>query len=177
MHADRDDAPLRSQKKSGILKWMVALGIGTGITAGMLFVASMNTGKNQQKSTLTITTSQQEREDQQRAEKRQEIDWDKIVEEQARRDAANDQRQVARIDKEAERRRIQAEQERKANAAIATINAPAFGDGAKDEPKGGSKLTVTGIKSEGRLSDFCPYKEGSIERRNCKQSVNLNTRN
>lgn len=84
MHADRDDAPLRRQKKSGIMKWMVALGIGTGITVGMLFVASMNAGKNQLKSALTVTTRTPAEAIQPKPEKKKEIDWDKVVEEQAR---------------------------------------------------------------------------------------------
>jgi hypothetical protein len=40
-----------------------------------------------------------------------------------------------------------------------------------------SKKEIVVVGQQSRLSDFCPYKEGSIGRRNCKASVNLNTRN
>lgn len=178
MHADRDDAPLRNQKKSGILKWMVALGIGTGITAGMLFVASMNAGKNQLKSALTVTTSTPAEDIQPKPEKKQEIDWDKVVEEQARRDAGTP-RIVSRSEEAAAQKlKDEAERERRANEAIAILNAKNFGEGVVAETqkkKGKQEIVIVG--KESRISDFCPGGEGSIMRRNCKQRVNLNTRN
>ncbi|MCW0221432.1 MAG: hypothetical protein OJI67_24115, partial [Prosthecobacter sp.] len=42
-------------------------------------------------------------------------------------------------------------------------------------PSRQKEIVVVG--KESRISDFCPGGEGSIERRNCKASVNLNTRN
>jgi len=40
-----------------------------------------------------------------------------------------------------------------------------------------SRKEIVVVGKESRLSDLCPYREGSIERRNCKSSVNLNVRN
>jgi hypothetical protein len=42
-------------------------------------------------------------------------------------------------------------------------------------PSRQKEIVVVG--KESRISDFCPGGEGSIVRRNCKASVNLNTRN
>lgn len=177
MQADRDDAPLRRQKKSGIMKWMVALGIGTGITVGMLFVASMNAGKNQLKNALTVTTNTPTEAIQPKAEKKQEIDWDKVVEEQARRDAG---KRIVSTPEEiaAQKLKDQVERDRRANEAIAILNAKNFGEGVVAETqkkKGKQEIVIVG--KESRISDFCPGGEGSIMRRNCKQRVNLNTRN
>lgn len=41
-------------------------------------------------------------------------------------------------------------------------------------PAGREKIVVVG--KESRLRDFCPYREGSIERRNCKMRTDLNSR-
>lgn len=177
MHADRDDAPFKSRKQNSTLKWVVALGIGTSLTLGMLFVASMNAGKDKLKKAFEIATSKPIAVEQLKAEKKPEVDWDQIVEEQARRDAANDPDILTRpIDREAEKRRIQAEDERKANAAITVLNAPKFGEGAKEEPQKGKQTIVVIGKQESKVSDFCPGGEGSLTRRNCKQRTNLNTR-
>lgn len=177
MHADRDDSPFKSRKQSNTLNWMVALGIGTSLTLGMLFVASMNAGKNKLKNTFEITTSKPTPVEQPKAEKKPEVDWDRIVEEQARRYAANDPGILTRpMDREAEKRRIQAEDERKANAAIAVLNAPKFGEGTREEPQQGKQTIVVVGKQESKISDFCPGGEGSITRRNCKQRTNLSTR-
>ena len=42
-------------------------------------------------------------------------------------------------------------------------------------PSREKEIVVVG--KESRISDFCPGGEGSIERRNCKTSVNLSERN
>lgn len=39
------------------------------------------------------------------------------------------------------------------------------------------KKEIVVVGKQSRISDFCPGGEGSIMRRNCKSSVNLNTRN
>jgi hypothetical protein len=39
-----------------------------------------------------------------------------------------------------------------------------------------SRKDIVVVGKQTRLSDFCPYREGSIERRNCKASVELNSR-
>lgn len=40
-----------------------------------------------------------------------------------------------------------------------------------------SRKEIVVVGKESRLSDFCPHREGSIARRNCKASINLNSRN
>ncbi|RRV29235.1 hypothetical protein EGI94_20520, partial [Stutzerimonas stutzeri] len=42
-------------------------------------------------------------------------------------------------------------------------------------PSRQKEIVVVG--KESRISDLCPYREGSIERRNCKTNVELNNRN
>ena len=38
------------------------------------------------------------------------------------------------------------------------------------------KQEIVVVGKETRIRDFCPFREGSIERRNCKMSVDLNGR-
>ena len=176
MHADRDDAPFKTRKQSNPLTWGIALAIGTGITMGLLSLASMSIGKKPRQTSVDVTTISTIPAKQTKTEKKSEIDWDRVVEKQARRDAAKNQRPIVSIDGETEERRLQAENERKANTAIAIVNAQKFGEGATYEPKK-QKQTITVIgKQESKISDFCPGGEGSITRRNCKQRTNLSTR-
>ncbi len=45
------------------------------------------------------------------------------------------------------------------------------------EPPRGEGLRVIGIKEETRIRDYCPYPKGSIEHRNCRMRIDLNSRN
>lgn len=179
MKADMDDMPeyLKTRKQESPWRMVAIMAIGTGIVAMMLFVTSMKSDKNQLEREPTVTTTTPAAVTQPRAEKKQEIDWDKIVEEQARRDAGHStvskQEELA-----AKKLKDEAEREQRANEAIAILNAKSFGEGVVAEPqkrKGKQEIVVVG--KERRISDSCPGGEGSIMRRNCKQRVNLNTRN
>lgn len=180
MKADRHDAPewiTNSNRKRSNLKMVIPGLIGTVITIGALHFASQAllqgtvksiAEKRQQPNPLPVAEIH-------RAEAQ--TDWDKVVEEQARRDAMS-----------------QTQTELPTNTENSATKQTVFNDlnytprGAdnvlaveknyktveREEPA--KKLKVTVIK-ETKDTTCWPLKEGSVERRNCKASINLGRRN
>lgn len=178
MKADRNDAPewLTSRpRKRGNLGVVLAGAIGMVVTLGALTVAGQafmqttvkNLAENRQQPKPTAVAEIS------RAEPVRRNDWDKIVEEQARRDAMSQQ-----------------QPEQPAGSDSATLKQTVFNDknykprGAenvlslsesyqpKEQEKPAEKLRVTIIK-ETKDSTCWPLKDGSIERRNCKNYKGL----
>lgn len=175
MRADSGDMPDYLQPRShagGAVKWIVAGVFGIGITAGILYLAGSNLSGNMRSF---VSQKQPQAEPVPRkifipTEPVRGTDWDQVVEEQARRDAEpqaempikqtsfNDQNYIPRgADNVVPAEKVYAEQPPEQRSQKPT------------------KVVVVG-KAERRLSDYCPYKEGSVERRNCKQSMNLISR-
>ena len=182
MKADRDDAPewLTSRPSKGShLKVVLAGTIGTIVTLGALTLAGQafmqNTVKNlaansqqpKPKPVAEIT----------RVEPAPRIDWDEIVEEQARRDAMSTQQpeQPTGSDSPAVKQTVFNDQNYTPRGADNVLS-------SREIPKPVAQvqsqetLRVTGIKEERKLKDFCWGKEGSIERRNCRSQIGLNHR-
>lgn len=184
MQADRDDAPEYFRKRSkrkgiaSVIPWL----IGTAITASSMYILSTVV----QQDTVQNLASQKPKpkETQQPAveiyqpepEKISTLDWDKIVEEQAKLDAA---RQAP--NKQAQAQKTQEEQERKASKAIEILNAKNFGENIIEQsnPKAErpKKQEIVVVGKDTRTSNYCPGGEGSLMRRNCKANVELNSRN
>ncbi|WP_312904200.1 hypothetical protein [Stutzerimonas nitrititolerans] len=183
MKADWNDAPdyVRSyRRKKSAVAWVIPGVIGTVIVLAGLQVA----GSAFLKST---TQSIVEKRTQPKPAPIAEItraepatrDWDKVVEEVAARGATP--------------------QPQTSQPQAATAESPPKQTAFNDKnyvPQGAINIvpatrvtsapTVTGsprqkeivvVGKERRISDFCPGGEGSIARRNCKSSVNLNLRN
>ncbi|UYP31950.1 hypothetical protein OEG79_07600 [Pseudomonas sp. Z8(2022)] len=178
MKADRDDAPewLTSRpRKRGNLGVVLAGVIGTVVTLGALNMAGQafmqttvkNLAENRQqpkpKPVAEIT----------RSEPTPRNDWDRIVEEQARRDAMSQQQpeQPTGSDSPAVKQTVFNDQNytpRGADNVLSILEGYQPAEPAK--PAG--KVRVTVIK-ETKDSTCWPLKEGSIERRSCKSYLKL----
>lgn len=182
MKADRDDAPewLTSRPSKGSnLKVVLAGVIGTAVTLGVLTLAGQAFMKNTVKN--LAANSQQPKltpvAEITRAEPTPRNDWDRIVEEQARRDAMSQQQpeQPTGSDSPAAKQNVFNDHNytpRGADNVLSSRETPK--PVIQEQPK--EKLRVTGIKEERKLKDFCGGKEGSIERRNCRSQIGLNHR-
>ncbi len=180
MKADRDDAPTYfrpSAHRSNGSTWIVASFLGSVLTVGMLYTLSalymhdvadqiLNGQKPKPAPIAEITISAP-------AEK----DWDKIVEDVARRSNAANEDQP---------RQQQAQQPIKQTEYSTATYVPqampnviqsqrTYSQPAKPQPQS-KKQEIVIIGKETRLRDYCPYREGSIERRNCKAQIGLQSR-
>ena len=105
-------------------------------------------------------------------------DWDKIVEEQARRDAMSQQQpeQPTSSDSPATKQTVFNDQNYTPRGADNLLSLRESYQPVEPEKPAG-KVWVTIIKEEQKLKDWaCWGKEGSIEERNCKARVGLNNR-
>ena len=179
MKADRDDAPTyarQSARRSNRTTWVVASFLGSVLTVGMLYTLSalymhdvadriLNGQKPKQALIAEITRSAP-------AEK----DWNKIVEEQAKKDAGSQQaEQLVNLISFDTRRTVFNDHNYIPRGAD---NVLSLRDSDKPTTPGKppKTLKVTVVK-ETKDSTCWPLKEGSIERRNCKSHVGLNYRN
>ena len=182
MKADRDDAPewLTSRpRKSGNLGVVLAGAIGMVVTLGALTMAGQafmqatakNLAENRQqpkpKPVAEIT----------RAEPAPSKDWDRIVEQQVRRDAMRQQQpeQPTGSDSPAVKQAVFNDQNYTSRGADNLLSLSEYYQTAEPEKPAG-KVRVTVIK-ETKDQTCWPLKEGSIERRNCKSRVGLEARN
>lgn len=173
MKADFDDAPewLRAgQKKSGmpaLFAWVV----GVCVTLGALQVGSQaflqgtlkNLAAEKQKPTPVAVISKPTQE------RRTETDWQLLVEEQARIDAA-------RLQKDRKTPAMPGTEPviNKAYKPGEAINILTFNETyVPEEPKSKSKGVRVTVVAETKDSACWPLKEGSVERRNCKFSQGL----
>jgi hypothetical protein len=182
--ADRDDAPewLTSRPSKGSnLKVVLAGTIGTVVTLGALTLAGQTFMQNTVKN--LAANSQQPKPkpvaEITRAEQATRNDWDKIVEEQARRDAMSRQRaeQSNSSDSPAVKETVFNDQNYTPRGAGNVLSlAGSYQRVEQEKPAG--KVRVTIIEQTPSMKDRAcwPHKEGSIERRNCKSHVGLNYR-
>lgn len=182
MKAERSDDPewLTSRPRKGSNAGVILAGVlGTVVTLGALNVAGQaflqttvkNLADNRQepkpKPVAEIT----------RAEPAPSKDWQRIVEEQVRRDAMSQQQpeQPTGSDSPAVKQTVFNDQNytpRGADNVLSSREIPK--PVIQEQPK--EKLRVTGIKEETKLKDWCWGREGSIERRNCRSQIGLNHR-
>lgn len=184
MKADWNDAPdyVRSyRRKKSAVAWVIPGLIGTVIVLAGLQVAGSAFLKSTTQSIVEKRTQPKPAPIAEitRAEPAATKDWDKVVEEVAAR-GATPQPQSAQP---------------KASAAEPPTKQTVFND-KNYVPQGATNIVpatrvmpepimttpsrqkeIVVVGKETRISDFCPGGAGSIERRNCKASVNLNTRN
>nr|WP_288359310.1 hypothetical protein [uncultured Pseudomonas sp.] len=178
MKADRDDAPTYfrpSAHRSNGSTWIVASFLGSVLTVGMLYALSalymhdvadriLNGQKQKPAPIAEITRSVP-------AEK----DWDRIVEDVATRSRAAERPEINN----------QTQQPKQTDYSTATY-VPAHAvnvipaRSTYTQPNSQSTKTqkeIVIIGQQKKLSDHCPFREGSIERRSCKANINLSTRN
>jgi hypothetical protein len=181
MKAEWNDAPdyIRRRPRMGAVAWLIPGLIGTVIMLAALQMVSSEFLKGTVQGIVDRRTQPKPAPVAEitRAEPAATKDWDKVVEEVAARGATP--------------------QPQTAQPQAATAEPPPKQTVFNDKnyvPKGATNIVpairvipeppvtnrqkeIVVVGNESRISDFCPGGEGSIQRRNCKSSVNLNTRN
>lgn len=182
MKADRDDAPewLRSDtRKRSSLAMLIPGMIGTGITLGALYFGSqfLLQSKVQEMAEKRMPPKPTQVAEITRADPAPRKDWDRIVEQQAGRDAMSQQQpeQPTGSDSPATKQNIFNDHNYTPRGADNVLSLRETYQHDEQEKTAG-KVRVTVIK-ETKDQTCWPLKEGSIERRNCKSHVGLNYRN
>ena len=181
MKSDKDDAPewLRSDtRKRSSLTMLIPGLIGTGITLGALYFGgqALMKGTVQELAERRTPPKPTPVAEITRAEPAPRKDWDRIVEQQARRDAMSQQQpeQPTSSDSPATKQNIFNDHNYTPRGADNVLSLRDSYQPAEPEKPAG-KVRVTVIK-ETKDQTCWPLKEGSIERRNCKSHVGLNYR-
>ncbi|MDH0625727.1 hypothetical protein N5E31_22580 [Pseudomonas chengduensis] len=181
MKADRDDAPewLTSRTSKGSnLKVVLAGTIGTVVTLGALTLAGQAFMENTVKNLAANSQPQKPKPVAEiaRVEPAPRNDWDRIVEEQARRDAMSTRQpeQPTGSDSQAVKQTVFNDQNYTPRGADNVLSLRDNYQPVEPEKPAG-KVRVTVIK-ETKDQTCWPLKEGSIERRNCKSHAGLNYR-
>ncbi|SHN06653.1 hypothetical protein [Phytopseudomonas punonensis] len=179
MKADRDDAPTyarQSARRSNRTTWIVASFMGSAVTVGLLYTLSSlymqgkvdrlaNTPKPKPAPIAEITRSAP-------AEK----DWDKIVEDVARRSRESERIQNGTQTELKKQTEFNSATYLPAHAVNSIPNTRSYAQPKSTPQRKQQEIVIIG-KAAPKLSDYCPYSEGSIQRRNCKTNINLSTRN
>ncbi|EKM97478.1 hypothetical protein [Stutzerimonas stutzeri] len=183
MKAEWNDAPdyIRRRPRKGAVAWLIPGLIGTVIMLAALQMVSSAflKGTVQGIADKRIQPKPAPVAEIRRAEPTATKDWDRVVEEVAARGATPQPQTAQPTAATAEPPPKQTVFNDKnyvpqgaTNIVPATRVIP---ERAVTIPTRQKEIVVVG--KESRISDFCPGGEGSIERRNCKASVNLNIRN
>lgn len=193
MNADWDDAPSRVRKKTGsAIVWCVSLVFGLSITGGGLYLAS-----GQMKPTQSAQAHVARLNAEAIRKHSEEVRAHQLASQQRYNPAPMEEKNWIRSSQEAQRdaqaqrelqewSRAQAEkQERQTSFSDATYvpqgarnvvpSTPVPREAYKPKPKQ-QEIVIVG-KADSRLSDYCPYREGSIEHRNCKMRMDQASRN
>lgn len=182
MKADWNDAPgyLKRPRKRGAAKLIPGL-IGILITLALLQMASSAFLKGTVQGIVDKRTQPKPAPVAEitRAEPAATKDWDRVVEEVAAR-GAMPQPQSAQpkvvMSEPAPKQTVFNDKNYVPQGATNIVAAAQVKpEQAISRPSRRKELVVVG--KEPRISDFCPGGQGSVERRNCKASVNLSARN
>lgn len=178
MKADRDDAPewLRSDtRKRSSLAMLIPGMIGTGITLGALYFGSqfLLQSKVQEMAEKRMPPKPTPVAEITQADPAPRKDWDRIVEQQARRDAMSQQQpeQPTGSNSSAAKQNIFNDHNYTPRGADNVLSLRESYQPAEPEKPAG-KVRVTVIK-ETKDQTCWPLKEGSIKRRNCKSYIGL----
>lgn len=194
MKADWDDAPSRVQRKAeNAMMWCVSLAFGLSITGGGLYLASgqmkPNPRAEAQVARLNAEATRKHNEEvrarqlanQQRYQPpaMEEKNWIRSS------DVAQRNAQAQRELQEWSRAQTEKQQERQTSFSDASyvpqgarnvVPATPLPREPAKAPAKKQEIVVVG-KADPKLSDYCPFAGGSIEQRNCKARINLETRN
>lgn len=183
MKAEWKDAPeyIRRRPRKGAVGWLIPGLIGTAITLAALQMVSSAflKGTAQGIADKRIQSKPAPITEIKRAEPAATKDWDRVVEEVAARGATpqpqTPQPQAAMAEP-APKQTVFNDKNYVPQGATNIVPA------TRVIPEPAATITprqkeIVVVGKESRISDFCPGGDGSIERRNCKASVNLNLRN
>lgn len=183
MKAEWNDAPdyIRRRPRKGAVAWLIPGLIGTAIMLAALQMVSSAflKGTAQGIADKRIQPKPAPVAEITRAEPAATKDWDRVVEEVAARGATPQpqtaQPEVATTEPPPKQTVFNDKNYVPQGATNIVPATRVIPERAVSIPTRQKEILVVG--KESRISDFCPYKEGSVERRNCKASVNLNARN
>lgn len=178
MKADLDDAPewvssRRKRSRAGIL---IPGLIGTCITFGALYFSSQAflqgtvqqiVEKRQQPQRVPVAEIT-------RSEPSGNKDWDKVVDEVSRQSRGYEQPWAAEPLTQSAKQTVFNDLNYTPQGAVNIIPATSTYPEESPEPKVTRQKEIVVVGKESRLRDYCPYSEGSIERRNCRMSIDLN---
>lgn len=186
MKADLSDAPEHikpSSRRSRANAWIIPSVIGTCVSLGLLQVAASaflggTVHKLADKDAATRSTPVVEIT---RPENPANIDWDSIVDEQAKsglQAQTNTFPDQAKVQSAPTKKNVFNDNNYTPRGAdnVVSFNEPTP---INEEKKSPGKIRVTIVKQEPSMKDRAcwPLKEGSIERRSCRSQVGLNYRN
>jgi len=182
MKAEWNDAPdyIRRRPRKGAVAWLIPGLIGTAIMLAALQMVSSAflKGTAQGIADKRIQPKPAPVAEIRRAEPTATKDWDRVVEEVAARrtmpQPQTPQPQAAATEPPPKQTVFN---DKNYVPQGATNIVPAMRDETQQAVTISTKKEIVVVGKESRISDFCPYREGSIERRNCKANVNLNARN
>jgi hypothetical protein len=182
MKAEWNDAPdyIRRRPRKGAVAWLIPGLIGTAIMlAGLQMVSSsFLKGTAQGIADKRIQPKPAAVAEITRAEPAATKDWDRVVEEVAARGATpqpqTPQPQAATAEPPSKQTVFNDKNYVPQGATNIVPATRVIPEPAITIPSRQKEIVVVG--KEKRLSDFCPGGVGSIERRNCKMSVDLNGR-
>ncbi len=183
MKAEWNDAPdyIRRRPRKGAVAWLIPGLIGTVIMlAGLQMVSSaFLKGTAQGIADKRIQPKLAPVAEITRAEPAATKDWDRVVEEVVARGATpqpqTPQPQAATAEPPHKQTVFNDKNYVPQGATNIVPATRVISEPTIKIPSRQKEIVVVG--KESRISDFCPGGEGSIVRRNCKASVNLNTRN
>ncbi|RRV35646.1 hypothetical protein EGJ13_06565 [Stutzerimonas stutzeri] len=183
MKAEWNDAPdyIRRRPRKGAVAWLIPGLIGTVIMLAALQMVSSAflKGTAQGIADKRIQPKPAPVAEITRAEPAATKDWDRVVEEVAARGATPQQQtpqpQAATAEPPPKQTVFNDKNYVPQGATNIVPATRVISEPAIAIPTRQKEIVVVG--KERRISDFCPGGEGSIARRNCKSSVNLNLRN
>ncbi|OMG62093.1 hypothetical protein AUR61_018045 [Stutzerimonas balearica] len=183
MKAEWNDAPdyIRRRPRKGAVAWLIPGLIGTAIMLAALQMVSSAFLKGTAQGIADKRTQPKPAPVAEitRAELAATKDWDRVVEEVAARGATPQPQSAQPQAVKAEplpKQTVFNDKNYVPQGAINVVPATrVIPEPTITIPARQKEIVVVG--KESRISDFCPGGEGSIERRNCKATVNLNNRN
>jgi hypothetical protein len=176
MRAELDDAPdwvQQRARKRGLGKPILIGLIGIGLTLGGLHIAGGAFLKNSLQKLTAVPSQPQpapvaEVSRLQQAEK----DWDQIVDEVAKRSGPT----TTTVTTQNKQTTFHDGNYVPRGADSVVRYAPPTPEPEVPAPRKKLEVVVVG-KPDPKLSDYCPGKEGSLQKRNCKTRTNLSERN
>ncbi|QGW21547.1 hypothetical protein GOM96_11305 [Stutzerimonas degradans] len=178
MKAEWNDAPdyIRRRPRKGAIAWLIPGLIGTAIMLAALQMASSSflKGTAQGIADKRIQTKPAPIAEIKRAEPAATMDWDRVVEEVAARGATpQPQSKLDKTPSLPEKQTVFNDSNyvpQGANNVITSVSTYQ----PKEIRTSQRKQEIVVVGKDTRLRDFCPFREGSLERRNCKMKVDLN---
>lgn len=183
MKAEWNDAPdyIRRRPRKGALAWLIPGLIGTAIMLAALQMVSSAFLKGTAQGIADKRTQPKPAPVAEitRAEPAATKDWDRVVEEVAARGATPQPQSAppqATTTEQLPKQTVFNDKNYVPQGAVNIVPATrVIPERTVARPSPQKEIVVVG--KESRISDFCPGREGSLERRNCKSNVNLHTRN